>query len=118
VAIGGGYADYEQSTTVINGQPNRASRELARGVFDFGAGFDPRVWRWAALRASRLLFGLSRLQRGVALGRAAQRVRRRGRRAPVAPTWFLLSWTERRIGFQTRAVFVKKHFRAVTFRAT
>ena len=48
--IGGGYADYEQSTTLLNGQPNPASRELARGVFDFGAGVDVRVWRWIALR--------------------------------------------------------------------
>jgi hypothetical protein len=38
----GGYADYEQSTTLINGQPNLPSLELARGVFDFGAGLDVR----------------------------------------------------------------------------
>ena len=50
LAISGGYADYEQSTTEINGQPNPASRELARGVLDFGAGVDVRVWRWVALR--------------------------------------------------------------------
>src|SRR5271170_3703158 len=37
-------------TTEINGQRNPASRELARGVFDFGAGVDVRVWRWVALR--------------------------------------------------------------------
>jgi opacity protein-like surface antigen len=49
-AIGGGYADYEQSTTEINGRPNPASRQLARGVFDFGAGVEVRVWRWVALR--------------------------------------------------------------------
>jgi len=49
-AIGGGYADYEQSTTQINGQPNTAPRELSRGVFDFGAGVDFHVWRWVALR--------------------------------------------------------------------
>jgi hypothetical protein len=48
--VGGGYADYEQSTTRINGQPNSASRELARGVFDFGAGVEVRVWRFVALR--------------------------------------------------------------------
>ena len=35
--VGGGYADYEQSTTRINGQPNSVSRGLARGVFDCGA---------------------------------------------------------------------------------
>jgi opacity protein-like surface antigen len=48
--VGGGYADYEQSTTRINGQPNSVSRELAHGVFDFGAGVEVRVWRFVALR--------------------------------------------------------------------
>ena len=48
--VGGGYADYEQSTTLLNGQPNPASRQLGRGVFDFGAGVDVHVWRWVALR--------------------------------------------------------------------
>jgi hypothetical protein len=49
-AIGGGYGDYQQSTNEINGRPNPASRQLARGVFDFGAGVDIHVWRWVALR--------------------------------------------------------------------
>jgi opacity protein-like surface antigen len=48
--VGGGYGDYEQSTTRIDGEPNPASRELARGVFDFGAGVDVRVWRIVAFR--------------------------------------------------------------------
>jgi opacity protein-like surface antigen len=48
--IGGGYADYEQSFTRIDGRPNQASRQLARGVLDFGAGVDVRVWRFVALR--------------------------------------------------------------------
>jgi opacity protein-like surface antigen len=48
--VGGGYGDYEQSTTRIDGQPNSVSRELARGVFDFGAGVEVRVWRFVALR--------------------------------------------------------------------
>jgi opacity protein-like surface antigen len=48
--VGGGYADYEQSTTRIDGQPNPVSRQLARGVFDFGAGVDVRVWRFITLR--------------------------------------------------------------------
>ena len=51
VAVGGGYADYEQSTKQIDDRPNTAPRELARGVFDFGAGFDVKVWRFLALRA-------------------------------------------------------------------
>jgi len=50
VAIGGGYADYEQSTARLSGSTNSAPRELSRGVFDFGAGVDVRVWRWIALR--------------------------------------------------------------------
>ena len=50
VAVGGGYADYEQSTRRLDGAPNTASRELARGVFDFGAGFDVKVWRFLSLR--------------------------------------------------------------------
>jgi opacity protein-like surface antigen len=48
--VGGGYADYEQSTARLDGLPNPASRQLARGAFDFGAGVDVHVWRWVALR--------------------------------------------------------------------
>jgi opacity protein-like surface antigen len=48
--VGGGYADYEQSLARIDGGTNQASRELARGVFDFGAGVDVHVWRFVALR--------------------------------------------------------------------
>ncbi len=48
--IGGGYADYQQSTALFDGRPNPASRQLARGVFDFGAGVDVRVWRFIAVR--------------------------------------------------------------------
>lgn len=48
--VGGGYADYAQSTTRIDGQPNSVSRKLARGVFDFGAGVEVRVWPFVALR--------------------------------------------------------------------
>jgi opacity protein-like surface antigen len=48
--VGGGYGDYEQSTTRMDGEPNPASHELARGVFDFGAGVDVRVWRIVAFR--------------------------------------------------------------------
>jgi opacity protein-like surface antigen len=49
-AIGGGYADYEQSTAQLDGRPNPGSRQLARGAFDFGAGVDVHVWRFVALR--------------------------------------------------------------------
>jgi len=50
VAVGGGYGDYEQSTTRLSGSPNSATRELSRGVFDFGGGVDVKVWQWIALR--------------------------------------------------------------------
>ena len=49
-AIGGGYADYEQSTSQIDGKSSSVPRELARGVFDFGGGVDVQVWRFVALR--------------------------------------------------------------------
>jgi hypothetical protein len=48
--VGGGYADYEQSTTRVDGRPNPVSREIARGAFDFGAGVDLKVWRFIGLR--------------------------------------------------------------------
>ena len=48
--VGGGYADYEQSTTRIDGQPSSVSRELARGVFDFGGGLDYQLFRLFGLR--------------------------------------------------------------------
>jgi hypothetical protein len=48
--VGGGYSDYEQSLTRIDSRPNQAPRQLARGVFDFGAGVDVHVWRFVALR--------------------------------------------------------------------
>lgn len=50
LAVGGGYADYQQSTTLLNGQPNSVSRQLARGAFDFEVGVDLRVRHWIALR--------------------------------------------------------------------
>lgn len=51
VALGGGYGDYEQSLTRIDGRPDQAPRELAHGVFDFGAGVDIHVWRFVAVRS-------------------------------------------------------------------
>ena len=84
--VGGGYADYEQSTTRIDGQPNSASRELARGVFDFGAGVDVRVWRFVALRGEARDFytGSPELQRRDDFRRAAEHSRHRRVRAAVA----------------------------------
>lgn len=51
VAAGGGYAVYEQSLTLLNGQPNPAPRIIGRGVFNFGGGVDFRFWRFVGLRA-------------------------------------------------------------------
>lgn len=50
-AIGGGYALYEQSTTVLSGGPNPASRTLGRGALMFGGGVDIPVFRWFGFRA-------------------------------------------------------------------
>ncbi len=50
-SIGGGYGDYEQSTTVLNGAQNGAPRELSRGVLMYGGGVDFPIWRFVALRA-------------------------------------------------------------------
>ena len=51
VAVGGGWADYEQSTSRLDGQPNSASRVVNHGVFDFGGGVDFKFWRFIGLRA-------------------------------------------------------------------
>lgn len=50
VAIGGGYALYQQSAQFSNGQ-NTANRFLNRGVFDFGGGVDYTLLRFLGLRA-------------------------------------------------------------------
>lgn len=49
--LGGGYGDYEQSTTILSGAANGAPRQLARGVLMYGGGLDVPVWRFVALRA-------------------------------------------------------------------
>jgi len=49
VAVGGGYALYEQSAKLSNGQ-NTTSKFLNRGVFDFGGGLDYRLFRFFGLR--------------------------------------------------------------------
>ncbi|MGH9673688.1 MAG: hypothetical protein ACRD44_10950 [Bryobacteraceae bacterium] len=50
VAVGGGYALYEQSFMTISGQANPAPRHIHRGVVDFGGGVDAAVRRWLGLR--------------------------------------------------------------------
>ncbi|MGJ5814580.1 outer membrane beta-barrel protein [Paludibaculum fermentans] len=49
--VGGGYAQFEQSTYLVNGELNPAARRVHRGVFDFGGGVDSKLWRFVGLRA-------------------------------------------------------------------
>lgn len=51
LAVGGGWADYEQSTTTIKGAANPASRTVNHGAFDYGGGVDFKFWRFIGLRA-------------------------------------------------------------------
>ena len=48
-ALGGGYALYEQSAKLSNGQ-NTTNKFLNRGVFDYGGGLDYRLFRFFGLR--------------------------------------------------------------------
>jgi hypothetical protein len=48
-AVGGGYALYEQSAKLSNGQ-NTTNKFLNRGVFDYGGGLDYRLFRFIGLR--------------------------------------------------------------------
>ena len=48
-AIGGGYALYQESNQLSNGQ-NTANKFLNRGVFDYGGGVDYRLFRLIGLR--------------------------------------------------------------------
>jgi len=50
VAAGGGYALYEQSAKLSNGQ-STTNKFLSRGVFDFGGGLDYRLYRFIGLRS-------------------------------------------------------------------
>ena len=49
-AVGGGYALYQQSAKLSNGQ-NETDKFLNRGVLDYGAGLDFRLFRFLGLRA-------------------------------------------------------------------
>jgi len=50
LAVGGGWADYEQSTTTLAGNPNPAPRTVNHGAFDYGGGVDFKFWRFVGLR--------------------------------------------------------------------
>lgn len=49
-AIGGGYAQYENSELNTAGRPNSAPRREHHGAFAFGGGVDAKVLRWLSLR--------------------------------------------------------------------
>ncbi len=49
VAAGGGYALYQESAQLSNGQ-NTTNKFLNRGVFDYGGGLDYRLFRFIGLR--------------------------------------------------------------------
>jgi hypothetical protein len=51
LAVGGGYATFQQSLTTLDALPHGAPRDLHRGVLDFGGGADFRVFKWLAVRA-------------------------------------------------------------------
>jgi hypothetical protein len=48
-AVGGGYALYQQSALLSNGQDS-SSKYLNRGVFEYGGGLDYRLFRFIGLR--------------------------------------------------------------------
>lgn len=50
VAFGGGYAQYEHSTTRVDGRPNEAPRRTHRGALSFGGGVDVKVLPFLSLR--------------------------------------------------------------------
>src|SRR5207249_2817550 len=50
LAVGGGWAWYEQSLFRVDGGSNQAPRERYRGALDFGGGVDVKFWRWVGLR--------------------------------------------------------------------
>jgi opacity protein-like surface antigen len=50
VAVGGGYAQYENSLLNTAGGPNTAPRHEHHGAFAFGGGVDVMAFRWLSLR--------------------------------------------------------------------
>jgi hypothetical protein len=51
LAVGGGWAVYEQSKNTLDGNPNPASRIVNHAALDFGCGVDLKLWRFVGLRA-------------------------------------------------------------------
>ena len=70
-ALGGGYALYEQSAKLSNGQ-NSTSKFLSRGVFDFGGGLDYQLFRLFGLRGEVRDFVSGNLNLNAALSSSTQ----------------------------------------------
>jgi len=51
VTVGGGYAQYESSDSLLNGSPNPGTIRVHRGALVYGAGVDVPLLRFLALRA-------------------------------------------------------------------
>ncbi len=71
VAIGGGYALYQQSAQLANGQ-NTTNKFLNRGVFDYGGGLDYRLFRFIGLRGEVRDFFSGNPNLNVALSSSSQ----------------------------------------------
>ena len=56
--MGGGYALYQQSAHLTNGE-NTTNRFLGRGVFVYGCGLDYRLFRFIGLRGEARNFFLA-----------------------------------------------------------
>jgi hypothetical protein len=48
--IGGGYARFSESETLLNGQSNTGARGTNRGAVDFGGGIDVRLFPYISVR--------------------------------------------------------------------
>ncbi len=50
LTVGGGYAQYESSDSLLNGSPNQGKIRVHRGALVYGGGIDVPVLRFLALR--------------------------------------------------------------------
>lgn len=50
LAVGAGYARFNQSDVLINGQPNRGDRATNTLVYNYGGGFELKIFPFVSLR--------------------------------------------------------------------
>ncbi len=65
-AVGGGFARFDESEELVSGVPNPGVRGTSTGVFQFGGGFDVKVFRRISLRGEVRDFYSGRPQFNVA----------------------------------------------------